>query len=152
MNIHVGDQAPDFTLKSQHGEDVALSSLRGRRVVLVFFPFAFSGVCTGELTELRDNVDLYDSDDTEILALSCDHFFSNRAFADAEGYRFNILSDFWPHGRVCADYGVFNDDIGAAERSTFIIDGGGVVRWTVHNQIGEARDVNEYRKVLSELT
>src|SRR5699024_6078426 len=152
MNIHVGDQAPDFTLKSQHGEDVTLSSLRGRRVVLVFFPFAFSGVCTGEWTGLRDNVDLYDSDDTELLALSCDHFFSNRAFAEAEGSRRIILGDFGPHGRVCADYGVFNVEIGAAERRAFIVDGGGVVRWTVQKQRGEPRDVNEYRKVLSELT
>lgn len=119
--------------------------------MLVFFPFAFSGVCTGELSELRDNADLYDAAETELLALSCDHFFSNRAFADAEGYRFSILSDFWPHGRVCAEYRVFNDEIGAAGRSTFIIDRAGVVQWAVHNEIGQARDLEEYRTVLAEL-
>lgn len=151
MSIQIGDLAPDFTLKNQHGEDIQLSGLRGRRVVLVFFPFAFSGVCTSELTELRDSSDLYEGDDTELLALSCDHFFSNRAFADAEGYQFSIVSDFWPHGATCVDYGVFNDEIGAAARSTFIIDREGVLRWTVHNEISEARNINDYRQVLADI-
>ncbi len=82
-------------------------------MVVVFFPFAFSGICTGELGEMREPRRL--RADAEVLAISCDHFFSNRAFADRDGYEFSILSDFWPHGDVARAYGTFNDGAGAAE-------------------------------------
>ena len=108
MTIEIGSPAPDFSLKNQHGEDVVLSELKGRNVALVFFPFAFSGICTGELCEIRDNIAAFADDDVEVLAVSCDHFFSNRAFADAEGLAFSVLSDFWPHGEVSRAYGIFN--------------------------------------------
>src|SRR5690349_21042020 len=113
MTIEIGQQAPDFTLKNQHGEDISLSGLQGRKVALVFFPFAFSGICTGELCEIRDNIEAFSGGDVEVLAISCDHFFSNRAFADAEGYTFSVLSDFWPHGEVSRAYGIFNEGAGA---------------------------------------
>ena len=81
--IDIGDAAPDFTLKNQHGEDISLTSFRGTPVVLVFFPFAFSGICSGELAEIRDRMS--ELDGAEVLAVSCDHFYANRAFADAQG-------------------------------------------------------------------
>ena len=87
-----------------------------------------------------------------LLAVSCDHFFSNRAFADRDGYTFSILSDFWPHGEVSKAYGTFNDQVGAAKRGTYIIDTAGIVRWKVENGIPEARDLVEYRKALASLT
>src|SRR4051794_32374910 len=112
MTLDIGSMAPDFTLKNQHGEDISLSSFRGaKNVVLVFFPFAFSGICTGELSDIRDRLE--DFGDAEVLAISCDHFFSNRAFADRDGYAFSILSDFWPHGEVSRSYGTFNEGAGA---------------------------------------
>lgn len=147
MTLNIGDLAPDFTLKNQHGEEIALSSFRGSNVVVVFFPFAFSGICTGELGELRD-ADL----GAEVLAISCDHFFSNRAFADRDGYEFSILSDFWPHGDVARAYGTFNDGAGAANRGTYVIDGEGVVRWKVEQGIGDARSLEDVRVALADIS
>ncbi|WP_062353636.1 peroxiredoxin [Herbidospora yilanensis] len=140
-----GSPAPDFELADQHGTPVRLSGLRGRKVLLVFFPFAFTGVCQGELH------DLHGFDDAVVLAVSVDSMFAQRAWADREGWDVTLLSDFWPHGQVARLYGVFDEVKGVASRGTFIIDGEGVVRWTVATAIGQARDVADYRKVLSEL-
>lgn len=151
MSLQIGSSAPDFTLKSQHGEDISLSQFRGSNVALVFFPFAFSGICTGELCEIRDNLAVFEDSRVEVLAISCDHFFSNRAFADDQGLGFPVLSDFWPHGEASRAYGVFNEGAGAPERGTFLIDREGVLRWSVHHGIGEARDFEAYRTAVAEL-
>lgn len=152
MSVMVGQQAPDFTLPNQHGEPITLSSFRGERnVVLVFYPWAFTGVCTSELCELSDRIATFDNDDTVTLAVSCDAKFSLRIFAEREGYTFSLLSDHWPHGDVSRAYGVFSEDAGAPIRGTFIIDKEGVVRYTVVNAIPDARDPAEYEKVLAAL-
>ncbi len=150
--VEVGQQAPDFTLVDQHGEIISLSQFRGsKNVVLVFFPFAFSGICSGELCAIRDRLPVFDNDDTVTLAVSVDQKFSQRVFADQEGYTFSLLSDFWPHGAVAEAYGVFVEERGVAKRGTFIIDKAGVVRWAVVHAIGEARDADAYEKALAEL-
>ena len=150
--LAVGAAAPDFTLKDQNGQDVTLSQFRGdKAVVLVFYPFAFSGICTGELCEIRDNLGAFVSDDVQVLAISCDHMFSQRAWADKEGYFFPLLSDFWPHGAVAQSYGVFNERAGAALRGTFLVDRDGVIRWTLVNEIGTARDFSGYHAALADL-
>ena len=153
MSLDVGSVAPDFTLKSQHGEDVTLSSFRGEKnVVLVFFPFAFSGICTDELGEIRDDLDAFEAENAQVLAISCDHFFANRAFSDRDGHTFPILSDFWPHGEVSRAYGTFNDDVGVPNRGTYVVDLEGVVRWKVQKGIGDRRDLAECRAALAELS
>jgi mycoredoxin-dependent peroxiredoxin len=153
MPVDVGQPAPDFTLPNQHGEPITLSSFRGdRNVVLVFYPWAFTGVCTGELCELNERIATFDNDETVTLAVSCDTKFSLRIFAEREGYAFSLLSDHWPHGEVSRAYGVFNEDAGAPLRGTFIIDKQGVVQYTVVNAIPDARDPDEYEKVLSSLS
>jgi peroxiredoxin len=150
--VEVGQEAPDFTLVDQHGEPVTLSSFRGsKNVVLLFFPYAFSGTCTGELCTIRDRLPTFDNDNVVTLAVSIDHKFSQRAFADRDGYTFPLLADFWPHGATAQAYGVFAEDKGAALRGTFIIDKAGVVRWSVLHGMGEARDADEYEKVLATL-
>ncbi len=150
--IEVGQEAPDFTLPNQHGESVTLSQYRGsKNVVLVFYPWAFTGVCTGELCSIRDRMGDFDNDDTVTLAVSCDTKFSLRVFAEQEGYKFQLLADHWPHGAAAQAYGVFVGAKGAAKRGTFIIDKAGVVRWIVINEIGDARDPDEYERVLSGL-
>ena len=152
MTLEIGTVAPDFTLKSQHGEDISLSDYRGRTVAVVFFPFAFSGICTGELCEIRDKIEVFAEGDVQVLAISCDHFFSNKAFAHEQNLEFPVLSDFWPHGEVSRAYGIFNEGAGAPERGTFLVDADGVLRWSVHHGIGEARDFEAYRAALAELT
>jgi peroxiredoxin len=147
----VGQQAPDFTLVNQFGEPVRLADFRGRNVVVVFYPFAFSGICTGELCEIRDNLGVFEHADAEVLAVSVDSKFALRAYAEQEGYGFSLLADFWPHGAVAAKYGVFDEESGMARRGTFIIDASGTVRYVVVNPRGQARDLSEYRRVLAEL-
>ena len=150
--LSAGDTAPDFTLRDQNGTPVSLSEFRGKKnVVVVFYPFAFSGICTGELCEIRDNLGAFVGDDVQVLAISCDHMFSQRAWADKEGYFFPLLSDYWPHGAVAQEFGVFNERAGAATRGTFLIDRDGVVRWSLVNEIGHARDFSGYHEALAEL-
>jgi mycoredoxin-dependent peroxiredoxin len=150
--VEVGDEAPDFELKDQHGTPVRLSSLRGaKNVVLVFYPFAFSGVCSGEMCAMRDQFPEVAGDDVELLAVSVDTGFSLRTWADQQNFGFEMLSDFWPHGAVARSYGVFDETLGAATRGTFIIDKNGVVRWKVVNPIPQARDIADYQKALAAL-
>ena len=152
MTVDVGAEAPDFELRDQHGKPVRLSDFRGgKQVVLVFFPFAFTSVCTGEMCALRDDLPSFQNDDVQVLAVSCDTMFTQRVYAEREGLRFPVLSDFWPHGAVASTYGVFDDAHGCALRGTFIIDGEGIVRWKVVHAIPDARDQSEYLKVLAEL-
>ena len=152
MTLAIGSPAPDFTLKDQHGQDVSLSDFRGEKyVVIVFYPFAFSRVCTGELCELRDNLAYFADDHTALVAVSCDHMFSQRAFAEHDGITFPLLSDFWPHGAVSRAFGIFNEKAGCSGRATFIVDRDGILRWQVENEIPQARDIDDYRKILADL-
>jgi mycoredoxin-dependent peroxiredoxin len=152
MAIEVGTKAPDFELRNQHGETVRLSDFHGEKnVVLLFFPFAFTGICTGELCALRDELPKFVNDDVQLLAVSNDSPFTQRVFAEQEGLEYPLLSDFWPHGEASRAFGVFDEAKGCAVRGTFVIDKEGVVRWSVVNAIPDARDLNEYAKALAEL-
>jgi len=145
-----GDVATDFTLRSHHGETVSLSDFRGSKsVVVVFYPFAFSGICTSELCEIRDDLGTFQNDAVQVLAVSCDPMHSLRAFAEQEGYQFPLLSDFWPHGATAKAYGVFNETTGSATRGSFLVDTDGVVRWSVVNGMGEARSLAGYHEALA---
>ena len=152
MTLQTGDPAPEFSLRDQHGATVTLSSYRGEKaVVLMFYPFAFSGVCTGELCDVRDQLPTFESDHVQVLAISCDPVFALRAFAEQDGLTFPLLSDFWPHGEVAKAYGAFNEQRGCAQRSTFIVDREGILRWSVHNEMPDARDLEQQAKVLADL-
>jgi peroxiredoxin len=150
MSIEIGKAAPDFALRDQHGQQVTLSSFRGAKAVMVvFFPFAFSGICTGELNAIRDALPELESDDVTLLAVSCDPMQSLRAFAEREGLTYPLLSDFWPHGGVAQAYGVFNDAAGSAFRGTFLVDKEGLVAWKVENGMPDARSIDDYRDALA---
>lgn len=148
----LGERAPAFTLRDQNGADVSLADFAGRKhVVLVFYPFAFSGICTGELGHVRDHLGDFVAEDRQVLAISCDHMFSQRAWADREGYFFPLLSDHWPHGSVARAYGVFDERAGAAVRGTFLLDREGVVRRCEVSGIGQARDLSGWQDALAAL-
>jgi peroxiredoxin (alkyl hydroperoxide reductase subunit C) len=152
MAPQVGSEAPDFTLRDQNNEEVTLSSFRGdRSVLVVFYPFAFSPVCTGEFCEVRDDLSSFHNENVEILAISVDHPFALKAWAQAQGYDFPLLSDFWPHGATAQDYGVFQDEKGFALRGTFLVDISGVIRFAEVNGPGEARDQGAWKKALAAL-
>ena len=143
--LALGGPAPDFTLRDQFGQDVTLSDFRGQKAVaLLFYPNAFTGVCTGELSGVRGRLDEFMTFDSEVLAISCDPVYSLRAFADAEGLNFPLLADFWPHGAVATAYDVFDEAKGTARRSSYVIDKEGLVRWAVHNANPEGRDLDEH--------
>ena len=150
--VAIGDLAPDFTLRDQFGQHITLSEFRGRKAVaIMFYPFAFSGVCTGEMTGIRDRLAEFMTFDSEIVAVSCDPTYSLRTFADTDGLNFSLLSDFWPHGAVAKSYGVFNANNGSARRSTFMVDKAGTVRWTVHNASPDGRDLDAHVQALAAL-
>jgi len=151
MTLEIGRPVPDFALKDQHGQDVVLSCRGERNVVVLFYPFAFSGTCTGELCAVRDDLGTFRNDDVELLAVSCDHMFSLRAYAERDGLEYPLLSDFWPHGEVSKAYGVFDEERGAAVRGTFVVDREGLLRWQVVNPIGTARDLDDLRRALIDL-
>ena len=148
----VGSVAPDFELTNQHGQKVSLASFRDKKnVVVLFYPFAFSGICTGELCALRDDLAPFQNDQVELLAISCDPMYSLKAFADAEKYEFSLLADFWQNGEVAKKYGVFQEERGFATRGTFVIDKSGTIRWSVVNGPGEARILTDYKAALAAL-
>jgi len=151
MAIEVGTSAPDFTLRNQFGEDASLADFRGKKVVVMFYPFAFTGICTGELCEIRDRRADFDNDDAVTLSISCDSPATLKAFADAEGLSHQLLSDFWPHGEVSRAYGAFWEETGFATRATYVLDRDGVVRWSVVNGPGEARNADDYAAALADI-
>lgn len=152
MTLSIGTAAPDFELNDQHGNKVSLSSFKGKKnVVLLFIPFAFTGTCTGELCAMRDDLSTFQNDNVELLAVSCDSMFTQRVFAEKEGYNFPVLADFWPHGAVAQAYGIFDDARGCALRGTFVIDKEGIVRWSVVNGLGDARSNDDYKAALAAL-
>ncbi len=152
MSLTIGSIAPQFVLFDQHGEKISLESFKGKKhVVLLFYPFSFTGTCTGELCALRDDLGLFQSDDVQLLAISCDSKFTQRIFAERERYTFPVLSDFWPHGEIAKAYGVFNEAAGCALRGTFIIDKEGVLRWQVINAMGDARHIDDYKAAIASL-
>lgn len=147
--LEVGTLAPDFTLKNQFGEDVTLSDLRGSKVVVMFYPFAFTGICTGEMCEIRDRRADFDAGDATVLSISCDSPATLKAFAEAEGLTHTLLSDFWPHGEVARAYGAFWEDTGFATRASYVLDRDGIIRWSVVNGPGEARSTDDYAQALA---
>ena len=152
MTLSIGSAAPDFELSDQHGEKVSLSSFKGNKnVVVLFIPFAFTGTCTGELCALRDDLAPFQNENVQLLAISCDSMFTQRIFAEQEGYKFPVLADFWPHGATAKAYGIFNEDLGCAMRGTFIIDKEGILRWQVINGLGDARNIADYKTAISAL-
>ncbi len=153
MALAAGTPAPEFTLKDQSGQAVSLADFRGTKsVLLVFYPFTFTGMCQGELCELRDDLNRYTSADVQVLAASCDSPFAQKKWAEEMGYQFPVLADNWPHGAVAQAYGVFNDALGCANRASFLIDRDGVIVDVIESEnLGTAREQASYEAALAKL-
>jgi peroxiredoxin len=152
MALENDTQAPDFELPNQYGEHIRLGEFKGKKpVALVFFPLAFSSTCTSELCSLSENLALFTANGVELIGVSTDSKAVLRAFAESQGYDFTLLSDFWPHGAVAKEYGVFLDAKGYANRATFLIDVNGIIRASFITAPGEARSIEEYRAALEEI-
>lgn len=151
MSVDVGSKAPDFTIVDQDRTPVTLSAQAGRPVVLVFFPAAFSSVCTTELCTFRDSMARLNSGNAQVYGISVDTFFTLSAFRAAQGLTFPLLSDF--NKTVIRDYGCYNPDMiglhGISKRAVFVIDGDGIVR---HREVLEdARNEPDYDAVFAAL-
>ena len=147
-----GTPAPDFTLKDQNNQEVRLADFHGRKaVLLVFYPFAFSRTCQGELAEVSAHLADYQNDSVQVLTVSVDSAYSHKVWAEREGFAFPLLADFWPHGGVARAYGVFDEAAGHAHRGTFVIDGDGVIRFAEMTGPGRARDQDVWRRALMDL-
>jgi peroxiredoxin len=151
MSLSVGDVAPEFSLPDQDKQVVSLEALRGAPVLLVFYPFAFSGLCTGELCQLRDELADYTDAGVKVLAVSTDPVFSLKAFREKEGFDFRLLSDFWPHGAIAQAYGAFNEKAGMALRATFLIDAEGSVAFAEVNGAGDVREQSGWKQAVGAL-
>lgn len=153
MPAEIGQPAPEFTLKDQNGNDVALADFRGKQAVaLVFYPFTFTGVCEGELCRIRDDYSQFENAGVQVLAISCDSRHAQRVWAEQQGFNFPVLSDFWPHGAVAKAYGVFNEELGCAIRATFLIDRDGVIIDEFRtDSLGTAREADRYTEALAKL-
>jgi peroxiredoxin len=150
--LAVGTEAPDFTLRDQNQQQVTLSGFRNaKNVLLVFFPLAFTGICQGELDEVRDHLPDYENDDTQTLAISVGPPPTHKVWSIENGFTFPVLSDFWPHGAVSQAYGVFNEDAGVSNRGTFVVDRSGIIRFAEMKQPGEARDQSVWKDALAAL-
>lgn len=152
MVLEVGAVAPDFTLSDQHGEELTLSELVAEGpVALVFFPLAFSGICAGELCELRDNLQIFQDSKVRLVGISVDSVYTLKAWSDAEKYEFSILSDFWPHGAVAKQFGAFVEEAGIANRATLVIGEDRKVLASFETEPGQARDFAAYREAIAAL-
>ncbi|RLZ04358.1 peroxiredoxin [Kocuria tytonicola] len=146
-----GSTAPDFRLPNREGESRTLSQYRGAPAVLVFFPFAFSPICTDELCHLQDHTDTFEEFGARVLCISTDSHYALDAFARQESYDFEMLSDHWPHGEVARAYGVFDEQEGCARRHTVTVDASGIVRDVSSADMTEAREWDRLRGVLENL-
>jgi peroxiredoxin len=150
--VEVGQPAPEFALKDQNNQVVSLADFRGvKNVVLVFYPYAFTRVCEGELCAIRDDLPSFENDDVQVLTVSVDTPYAHKVWAEREGFTFPLLADFWPHGEVARAYGCFDEVRGCSTRGTYVIDRDGIVRWQVVNAIPDGRDQSEYLRVLADL-
>jgi len=148
MSVDVGSKAPDFTLMNQDRQPVTLSALKGKPVILAFFPAAFSSVCQQELCTFRDSMTDLNKSHAQVLGVSTDTFFALKAFQDQQHLNFQLLSDY--NKEVIRDYGVFNEDMiglkGIAKRAVFVLDKDGVV--TYREVLEDARNEPNYKQVL----
>lgn len=150
--LPVGAEAPDFTLRDQNNEVVTLSSFRGSKAaLLVFYPWAFTSICTGELGQIRDRIDEFANDAVQVLTLSIDSSFVHKIFSQRDELNYPLLADFWPHGAVAQAYGVFNSDAGVSNRGTFLIDRDGVIRFSEAKEIGVGRDPQRWLDAIAAL-
>lgn len=150
--IAVGSRAPAFTLRDGHGRTIEATDARGGRGVLIaFFPLAFTPVCTDELAALDAELDRFTEFGVRVVAVSVDSMATLRAFGDAQRLRVPLLSDFWPHGAVAAQYGVLDAEHGWAERVSVLVDRAGVVRAIVRGSDDEPRDAEAHLAALSAL-
>lgn len=152
MSAAIGAPAPDFSLRNPDKEAMSLADFKGRKTLVVFIPFPFTGNCEAELCTLRDHLAELDDLDANVVAITCDTPFANGAWSKQNRFGFPVLSDFWPHGETCKAYGAFNESTGSATRTTFVLDAEGVVREIIATEsLGVIREYDAYVDALNRI-
>jgi len=150
--LEVGDPAPDFTLKDQNDQEVTLSALRGKKVVLSFHPLAWTRVCAIQMQDLEKHREDMERLGAVALGLSVDSVPCKKAWAESLGIQeTRLLADFWPHGGVARAYGIFREKNGFSERAVFIVDAEGVIRFKKIYPMREVPDIGEILAALAEV-
>ena len=150
MTLAVGTPAPDFTLIDQNRNEVSLADLKGRKSLVVFIPFPFTGICDGEACAIRDGLGGLESLDANVVVITAHALPTNAKWADEHGFTFPILADFWPHGEVCRAFDNFNEDRGVPMRATYVLDADGIVRDVIAtDSLGVAREYELQREALA---
>jgi peroxiredoxin len=149
QDVQVGQQAPDFTLDNEIGEKIRLSDLRGNPVVLIFYPFDWSGTCTKELCSLRDNYGAWESSGAKVFGISRDSRYSHKAWKEHLGLTYSLLADLV--GEAAKKYGAWNETAHRADRMTVVIDPEGIVRYVLHNDSATMRDHAEALQSVREM-
>jgi peroxiredoxin len=150
--VEIGQAAPAFAGKDQQGDEWSLAGVSGSPVLLVFYPFTFTGICEGELCRLRDDHSVFTDAGVVVVAVSCDPAPSQKRWAEEQKWGFPVLSDFWPHGAIAKAYGVFNEERGCANRATFLISADGTIVDTfATDSLGTPREAERYSEALAKL-
>jgi len=150
--IEVGDFAPDFTLKDQTGKDISLGSYKGKKIVIAFHPLAWTKVCAEQMRDLEKNAKRFEELGAVALGISVDSSFCKKAWAESLGIKLTrLLADFWPHGKVAGDYGIFREGDGFSERAVFVVDAAGRIAFKRIYPISELPDIDEIIKEVSKI-
>jgi peroxiredoxin (alkyl hydroperoxide reductase subunit C) len=150
MSVAIGQPAPAFELVDQARNRVSSDSLKGKRSLVVFIPFPFTGICDDEGCAIRDGLGGLDALDANVVVITCHAVPTNAKWATENGFEFPVLSDFWPHGAVTQDYDNFNADLGVAMRSTYVLDENGVVQDIIAtDSLGIGREYSAYTEALA---
>jgi peroxiredoxin len=148
----VGEPAPDFELATAQGERLALRSLRGKPVILVFYPADWSPVCGDQLALYNEVLPEFERYGAQLVGISVDSMWCHRAFAGERKYRFPLLADFEPKGAVARQYGVYHSEEGTSERALVVIDADGVIRWRYVSPIDVNPGADGILKALDAMT
>jgi peroxiredoxin len=148
--IEVGNDAPNFTVTDENEQNISLSDYRGKKVLLSWHPLAWTPVCTDQMRSIENNWQKFQSLNTVPLGFSVDPTPCKKAWATAIAIEnLSLPSDFWPHGKVAQDYGIFDEKNGVSKRVNIIIDENGKVQWVKVYPSSQLPDINEVIQVLS---
>jgi len=149
MSLDPGTPAPDFTLFSHKREQISLADLKGQKSMIVFVPYPFTRVCTAELCDLRDNLSSLDQAGARVVVITTHALSTNAEWVRQNGFTFDVLADYWPHGAVSLAYDAFDERFGYSTRVTYFLDADGVIRNVSESLVlGEARDHSSYPGML----
>jgi len=151
MPLDIGTAAPDFILRNQAGAKISLGDLKGSKATIVFIPFPFTSTCTAELCQLRDGLAIFNKSNTRLVVITTHATSTNAEWARQEGFEFDILADYWPHGDVARQYDAFDERFGFAKRVTYFLDADAIVRDVLASDVlGVVRDYDRYAEILAD--